>query len=123
MVTESGFSGIMNTEPSRIAPKSKICYERAVTVASCANEILSDLVRFYADNVDIWPIWSFNNFFAPRLLPPVDNEMLMMVEMVLPGTPMFYHESGRPKNVSVWLFTLRFLRKNNFIHSVRGFEI
>lgn len=84
----------MNTKLSGVALKNLIGYETENTVAGCTNEILSDLLHFYSEN-KILPIWSLGNSFtsrlALRLKSRLSAELLLMLEMTLPGTPIFYY--------------------------------
>lgn len=84
----------MNTELTNIALKNDICSKADETIAGCTNEILFDLLDFYLKK-KIWPIWMLGNSFtsrlASRLKSHLSAELLMMLEMTLPGTQIHYY--------------------------------
>ncbi|VDM58149.1 unnamed protein product [Angiostrongylus costaricensis] len=64
-------------------------------VASCVHEILSDILLFHSNNPTVWPQWEFGNPWLSRVASRVESrahaELLLMVQLILPGTNNFYY--------------------------------
>lgn len=95
LIVEGGLNGVINNELTKIALKNKICYKSETTVAGCASEILSDLLLFHSVNGALVPIWESGNIFSSRIATRIGNrmhaELLMMIELLLPGMGIFYY--------------------------------
>ncbi|CEF70894.1 Neutral and basic amino acid transport protein rBAT [Strongyloides ratti] len=90
-----GLDALINYELGNVEKDSKICYKLESTVAGCVNEILSDILIFHNNNPQIVPIWEFGNPSTTRLSTRVQSrlhsEILIMLQMMLPGSNMFYY--------------------------------
>uniref|UniRef100_A0A0N5C2H6 alpha-glucosidase n=1 Tax=Strongyloides papillosus TaxID=174720 RepID=A0A0N5C2H6_STREA len=90
-----GLDALVNYELGNVEKDSKICYKLESTVAGCVNEILSDILIFHNNNPQIVPIWEFGNPSTTRLSTRVtsrlNSEILIMIQMMLPGSNMFYY--------------------------------
>lgn len=95
LVLEGGLNGVINNELTKIALRNKICYKSETTVAGCANEILADLLLFHSANRAIMPIWESGNVFSSRIATRIGSrihaEMMMMIQLLLPGINIFYY--------------------------------
>ncbi|VDN26331.1 unnamed protein product, partial [Cylicostephanus goldi] len=65
------------------------------TIATCVHEILSDILLFHSNNPAVWPQWEFGNQYISRIASRVESrahaELLLMLQLVLPGTNNFYY--------------------------------
>ena len=99
----------MHTEMRKLAIGNKICSKEEASIAECANEIVADLLFFHqqsgGNEEKNWPIWSFGSPFCPRLAKRVGSravgELLVLLELILPGTPLVYfgEEIGREDEI------------------------
>jgi glycosidase len=92
--TDAGLDAIVTTELDNIALSNKICYASENSVAGCTNEIISDLLVFHS-STGVYPVWEFGNPYTDRISSRVHNkihaELLMMIQLLLPGTSMIYY--------------------------------
>lgn len=93
---KGGLDGVLNSELLRIAVGNKICEKHPDSVADCANEVIGDILQFYLEQRDrVWPLWQFSNAQTERLASRTSSrlhaELLLMVELLLPGTPILYY--------------------------------
>lgn len=92
--TEAGLDAIVTTELDNIALSNKICYASENSVAGCTNEIISDLLVFHT-TTGVFPVWEYGNPYTDRISSRVHNrihaELLMMIQLMLPGTSMIYY--------------------------------
>lgn len=96
LVEEGGIDAIVNTELRKLEMGNKVCSKTTLSIAECTNEILCDLLLFHENHErSVWPIWSYGNAFTSRLVSRVKSiavsELLMLLELILPGTPMIYY--------------------------------
>jgi glycosidase len=92
--TDAGLDAIVTTELDNIALSNKICYASENSVAGCTNEIISDLLVFHS-STGVYPVWEFGNPYTDRIASRVHNkihsELLLMIQLLLPGTSMIYY--------------------------------
>ncbi|ETN70955.1 hypothetical protein NECAME_14442 [Necator americanus] len=73
----------------------EICHKNEGTVATCVHEILSDILLFHTNNPSVWPQWEFGNQYVSRVASRVESrahaELLLMLQLILPGTNNFYY--------------------------------
>jgi glycosidase len=86
--------GVLNTELLRIAVGNKICERHPDSIADCANEVIGDILQFHNER-KVWPLWQFANAQTERLASRTSSrlqaELLLMVELLLPGTPILFY--------------------------------
>ena len=105
--TDAGLDAIVTTELDNIALSNKICYASENSVAGCTAEIIQDLLVFHSATA-FTPVWEYGNPYIDRISSRVHNkihaELLMMIQLLLPGASMIYYgdEIGS-KNVVVSL--------------------
>ncbi|KHJ84467.1 hypothetical protein OESDEN_15819, partial [Oesophagostomum dentatum] len=72
-----------------------ICGSHEVNVAKCVHGILSDVLRYHEENPSVWPQWELGNQYISRIASRVDSrahgELLLMLQLLLPGTNNFYY--------------------------------
>uniref|UniRef100_A0AC34FXT6 Glycosyl hydrolase family 13 catalytic domain-containing protein n=1 Tax=Panagrolaimus sp. ES5 TaxID=591445 RepID=A0AC34FXT6_9BILA len=92
--SDAGLDAIVTTELDNIAVSNKICYASENSVAGCTNEIISDLLVFHS-STGVYPVWEFGNPYTDRIASRVHSkihaELLMMIQLLLPGTSMIYY--------------------------------
>ncbi|KAL3091099.1 hypothetical protein niasHT_027859 [Heterodera trifolii] len=101
LVDEVGLDAVVNTELRDLALGNRVCANKtahavpAMSVAECANEILADLLLFHQSFTNVWPLWSVGGPFARRLTSRVDGkvyaELIMLLQLTLPGTTIIYY--------------------------------
>ncbi|KJH50546.1 alpha amylase, catalytic domain protein [Dictyocaulus viviparus] len=93
-LVSSGLDSVINYELSKVRKDSDIC-NRNDGIAVCAHEILSDILLFHSNNPAVWPQWEFGNPWVSRLASRVESrahaELLLMLQLLLPGTNNFYY--------------------------------
>jgi glycosidase len=112
-VEEGGLDTVVNTELRKLAIGNRICSKQEASLAECANEIVADLLLFHqqkrrrggghgpsTSSSSVWPVWSLGSPFTQRLASRLHGqramaELLVMLELVLPGTPMVYYGEER----------------------------
>ncbi|WKX93722.1 hypothetical protein Q1695_011186 [Nippostrongylus brasiliensis] len=91
----SGLDSVINYELGRVQKNSDICHRNEESVALCVHEILSDVILFHVNNEDVWPQWEFGNPWLNRLASRVHSrahsQLLIMIQLMLPGTNSFYY--------------------------------
>ncbi|EYC12434.1 hypothetical protein Y032_0047g1477 [Ancylostoma ceylanicum] len=94
-LVQSGLDSVINYELSKIEKNSDICHKNEGTVATCVHEILSDILLFHTNNPSVWPQWEFGNQHISRIASRVESrahaELLLMLQLILPGTNNFYY--------------------------------
>ncbi|VDM67889.1 unnamed protein product [Strongylus vulgaris] len=94
-LVKSGLDSVINYELSKVEKNSEICHRTEGTVATCVHEILSDILLFHANNPAVWPQWEFGNQYISRVASRVESrahaELLLMLQLILPGTNNFYY--------------------------------
>ncbi|KAL6736868.1 hypothetical protein Aduo_007171 [Ancylostoma duodenale] len=94
-LVQSGLDSVINYELSKIQKNTDICHKNEGTVATCVHEILSDILLFHANNPSVWPQWEFGNQHISRIASRVESrphaELLLMLQLILPGTNNFYY--------------------------------
>ncbi|VDO06638.1 unnamed protein product [Haemonchus placei] len=94
-LTMSGLDSVINYELGHVSKNSEICHRSEGSVATCVHEILSDILLFHRNNPSVWPQWEFGNAWLSRLASRVDSrahsELLIMTQLVLPGTNSYYY--------------------------------
>lgn len=58
--------------------------------------IVGDILQFHNERRDrVWPLWQFSNAETERLASRTSSrlqaELLLMVELLLPGTPILFY--------------------------------
>lgn len=110
LVQQGGLDAVINTELRKLALGNKVCSKSEASLAECANEIVADLLLFHQqisppdhsnDAASVWPIWAYGSAFTARLASRVGGravaELLLLLELMLPGTPLVYYgeETGQ----------------------------
>ncbi|KAJ1352761.1 Alpha amylase, catalytic domain [Parelaphostrongylus tenuis] len=94
VLVNSGLDSVINYELGQVKKDSDICNKNE-GVASCVHEILSDILLFHSNNPKVWPQWEFGNPWLSRVASRVESraqaELLLMVQLILPGTNNFYY--------------------------------
>ncbi|XGW09802.1 hypothetical protein V3C99_011790 [Haemonchus contortus] len=94
-LTMNGLDSVINYELGHVSKNSEICHRSEGSVATCVHEILSDILLFHRNNPSVWPQWEFGNAWLSRLASRVDSrahsELLIMTQLVLPGTNSYYY--------------------------------
>ncbi|KAK6737724.1 hypothetical protein RB195_020058 [Necator americanus] len=94
-LVQSGLDSVINYELGKIEKNSEICHKNEGTVATCVHEILSDILLFHTNNPSVWPQWEFGNQYVSRVASRVESrahaELLLMLQLILPGTNNFYY--------------------------------
>ncbi|KAK6044235.1 alpha amylase, catalytic domain protein [Cooperia oncophora] len=94
-LAKSGLDSVINYELGQVSKNSDICHRNEGSVAICVHEILSDILLFHSNNPSVWPQWEFGNVWLSRLASRVDSrahsELLIMTQLILPGTNSFYY--------------------------------
>lgn len=93
---KASMDGVLNSELLRIAVGNKICERHPDSIADCANEVIGDILQFHDERHDrVWPLWQFANAQTERLASRTSSrlqaELLLMVELLLPGTPILFY--------------------------------
>ncbi|CAB3410938.1 unnamed protein product [Caenorhabditis bovis] len=94
-MAKSGLDTVINYELGEVEKDSLICHHDEENVATCVHEIISDVLLFHSLNEKVWPHWRFGSPDLSRLATRVGNrahaQLLMMLQMVLPGTNNIYY--------------------------------
>ncbi|CAJ0607437.1 unnamed protein product [Cylicocyclus nassatus] len=94
-LVQSGLDTVINYELTRVEKNSEICHRTEGTIATCVHEILSDILLFHSNNPAVWPQWEFGNQYISRIASRVESrahaELLLMLQLILPGTNNFYY--------------------------------
>ncbi|CAJ0951585.1 unnamed protein product, partial [Mesorhabditis belari] len=94
-LAETGLDTIVNYELTNVEKNTKVCHISEETVASCAHEILSDVLLFHSLKPNVWPHWELSNGFVSRLSARAGSrshaELLILLQLMLPGTNSFYY--------------------------------
>ncbi|KAL3092252.1 hypothetical protein niasHT_028130 [Heterodera trifolii] len=135
LVDEVGMDAVVDTELRDLALGNRVCANKtaqavpAMSVAECANEILADLLLFHQSFTNVWPLWSVGGPFARRLASRVDGkvyaELIMLLQLALPGTPIIYYgdELGLRTDGAGSIetnFEDELADSRSFLHSVRA---
>uniref|UniRef100_A0A8R1I607 Aamy domain-containing protein n=1 Tax=Caenorhabditis japonica TaxID=281687 RepID=A0A8R1I607_CAEJA len=94
-MAKSGMDTVINYELGEVEKDTKICHKNEGSVATCVHEILSDVLLFHSLNEQVWPHWRFGSPDLSRVASRVGSrphaQLLMMLQMVLPGTNNIYY--------------------------------
>uniref|UniRef100_A0A1I7SV42 alpha-glucosidase n=1 Tax=Bursaphelenchus xylophilus TaxID=6326 RepID=A0A1I7SV42_BURXY len=92
---KAGLDAVLNSELLKIAVGNRICEKTPDSISDCTNEVIGDILQFYQSADDIWPMWQFGDAdterLASRTRSRLQAELLQMVQLLLPGTPIVYY--------------------------------
>ncbi|GMR34296.1 hypothetical protein PMAYCL1PPCAC_04491 [Pristionchus mayeri] len=95
LVSDLHLNSLVNYELTNVEKNTKICHKNEGNVGLCTYEILADLLLFHSLHDDVIPAWEFGNPFVSRLASRVGSrkhaELLLMVQLMLPGSNAFYY--------------------------------
>ncbi|KHJ78379.1 hypothetical protein OESDEN_22000 [Oesophagostomum dentatum] len=95
LLAENGLDTIINRNLAEIKKDGEICGSHEGNVAKCVHGILSDVLRYHEENPSVWPQWELGNQYVSRIASRVDSrahgELLLMLQLLLPGTNNFYY--------------------------------
>ncbi|KAI6228450.1 Alpha-glucosidase [Aphelenchoides besseyi] len=112
LVEKGQLNGVLNSELLQIAVGNKICEKHPDSVGDCANEVIGDILEFHLESEGVWPLWQFGSSqterLASRTRSRLQAELLLMVELMLPGTPiLFYGDELGIQNAQDMTFSQR----------------
>lgn len=119
---KAGLDGVLNSELLNIALGNRVCERSPGSLSDCSNEVVADVLQFFqaGHGLGVWPLWQFGDSSTARLASRTRSrlqaELLQLLLVLLPGTPILYYgdELGvkdLPQGVSALAFvSLAFLQ-------------